>query len=93
MSETGMQALLNDHRSLCLSPGFCFLTLPSTFSKGFKFNTDEINFPMDNLCFVGLISMIDPPRAAVPDAVGKCRSAGIKVNSRPRPASRVPEVP
>lgn len=23
--------------------------------------------------------MIDPPRAAVPDAVGKCRSAGIKV--------------
>ncbi|XP_032701503.1 sodium/potassium-transporting ATPase subunit alpha-4 [Lontra canadensis] len=59
--------------------GFCFLTLPSTFSKGFKFNTDEINFPMDNLCFVGLISMIDPPRAAVPDAVGKCRSAGIKV--------------
>ncbi|XP_027468591.1 sodium/potassium-transporting ATPase subunit alpha-4 isoform X4 [Zalophus californianus] len=59
--------------------GFCFLNLPSTFSKGFKFNTDEINFPMDNLCFVGLVSMIDPPRAAVPDAVGKCRSAGIKV--------------
>lgn len=23
--------------------------------------------------------MIDPPRAAVPDAVAKCRSAGIKV--------------
>jgi len=31
------------------------------------------------LCFVGLMSMIDPPRAAVPDAVSKCRSAGIKV--------------
>ncbi|KAM9111220.1 LOW QUALITY PROTEIN: sodium/potassium-transporting ATPase subunit alpha-4-like [Megaptera novaeangliae] len=59
--------------------GFCFLNLPNTYSKGFKFNTDEINFPMDNLCFVGLISMIDPPRAAVPDAVGKCRSVGIKV--------------
>lgn len=64
----------------CLSLGFCFLSLPNTYSKGFKFNTDEINFPMDNLCFVGLISMIDPPQAAVPDAVGKCRSAGIKVN-------------
>ncbi|XP_045439366.1 sodium/potassium-transporting ATPase subunit alpha-4 [Pipistrellus kuhlii] len=59
--------------------GFCYLNLPNTFSKGFKFNTDEINFPMTNLCFVGLISMIDPPRAAVPDAVSKCRSAGIKV--------------
>ncbi|KAM8812073.1 sodium/potassium-transporting ATPase subunit alpha-4-like [Rhynchonycteris naso] len=59
--------------------GFCFLNLPNTFPKGFEFNTDEINFPMNNLCFVGLISMIDPPRASVPDAVGKCRSAGIKV--------------
>ncbi|XP_011371380.1 sodium/potassium-transporting ATPase subunit alpha-4 [Pteropus vampyrus] len=59
--------------------GFCFLNLPNTFSKGFKFNTDELNFPMNDLCFVGLISMIDPPRASVPDAVSKCRSAGVKV--------------
>ncbi|XP_015347137.2 sodium/potassium-transporting ATPase subunit alpha-4 isoform X1 [Marmota marmota marmota] len=59
--------------------GFCFCNLPSSFSKGFQFNTDEINFPMDTLCFVGLISMIDPPRAAVPHAVSKCRSSGIKV--------------
>ena len=34
---------------------------------------------MTDLCFIGLMSMIDPPRAAVPDAVNKCRSAGIKV--------------
>ncbi|VTJ73034.1 Hypothetical predicted protein [Marmota monax] len=59
--------------------GFCFCNLPNSFSKGFQFNTDEINFPMDTLCFVGLISMIDPPRAAVPHAVSKCRSSGIKV--------------
>ncbi|XP_060053656.1 sodium/potassium-transporting ATPase subunit alpha-4-like isoform X2 [Erinaceus europaeus] len=59
--------------------GFCFLNLPSTFDKGFRFDTENINFPMENLCFVGLMSMIDPPRAAVPSAVGKCRSAGIKV--------------
>ena len=25
------------------------------------------------------MSMIDPPRAAVPDAVSKCRAAGVKV--------------
>uniref|UniRef100_A0A8C0J1U2 Sodium/potassium-transporting ATPase subunit alpha n=1 Tax=Chelonoidis abingdonii TaxID=106734 RepID=A0A8C0J1U2_CHEAB len=60
--------------------GFCHLALSDDqFPEGFQFDTDEINFPVENLCFVGLISMIDPPRAAVPDAVGKCRSAGIKV--------------
>lgn len=51
------------------------------YPKGFAFDTDDVNFQTDNLCFVGLMSMIDPPRAAVPDAVGKCRSAGIKVGS------------
>ncbi|NXJ86961.1 AT1A2 ATPase, partial [Trogon melanurus] len=60
--------------------GFCHLYLPpDKFPRGFRFDADEVNFPTTNLCFVGLMSMIDPPRAAVPDAVGKCRSAGIKV--------------
>merc|ERR1719428_2578542 len=49
------------------------------FPKGFNFDADEMNFPTEALTFVGLMSMIDPPRAAVPDAVAKCRSAGIKV--------------
>ena len=34
---------------------------------------------MENLTFVGLMAMIDPPRNGVPDAVKKCKSAGIKV--------------
>ncbi|XP_075678682.1 sodium/potassium-transporting ATPase subunit alpha-B-like isoform X2 [Dermatophagoides pteronyssinus] len=60
--------------------GFCFLPLPTKeFPSGFNFNGEDINFPLKDLCFLGLISMIDPPRAAVPDAVAKCRSAGIKV--------------
>ena len=60
--------------------GFCDYELPlSTFPKGYPFNQDDVNFPIEGLRFVGLISMIDPPRAAVPDAVAKCRSAGIKV--------------
>ncbi|XP_057376626.1 sodium/potassium-transporting ATPase subunit alpha-B-like [Daphnia carinata] len=60
--------------------GFCDFHLPlDQFPKGFKFDADEVNFPISGLRFVGLMSMIDPPRAAVPDAVAKCRSAGIKV--------------
>ncbi|KAG9262152.1 sodium/potassium-transporting ATPase subunit alpha-1-like isoform X1 [Astyanax mexicanus] len=60
--------------------GFCHYNLPDDqFPEGFAFDTENVNFPTENLCFVGLMSMIDPPRAAVPDAVAKCRSAGIKV--------------
>ncbi|KAG8231998.1 hypothetical protein J437_LFUL010258 [Ladona fulva] len=60
--------------------GFCDFMLPSDkFPLGFVFDCDDPNFPISNLRFVGLMSMIDPPRAAVPDAVAKCRSAGIKV--------------
>lgn len=60
--------------------GFCDMRLPSDqFPHGYPFDSDEQNFPLENLRFVGLIAMIDPPRAAVPDAVAKCRSAGIKV--------------
>uniref|UniRef100_A0AAR2LAJ9 Sodium/potassium-transporting ATPase subunit alpha n=1 Tax=Pygocentrus nattereri TaxID=42514 RepID=A0AAR2LAJ9_PYGNA len=60
--------------------GFGHYSLPDDqFPEGFAFDTEDVNFPTDNLCFVGLMSMIDPPRAAVPDAVAKCRSAGIKV--------------
>lgn len=60
--------------------GFCDMELPGNeFPPGFPFDGDDPNFPLDELRFVGLMSMIDPPRAAVPDAVAKCRSAGIKV--------------
>merc|ERR1711970_1370441 len=60
--------------------GFCDFLLPEDkYPKGYPFDPDEENFPLDGLRFVGLMSMIDPPGAAVPDAVLKCRSAGIKV--------------
>uniref|UniRef100_A0A672V674 Sodium/potassium-transporting ATPase subunit alpha n=1 Tax=Strigops habroptila TaxID=2489341 RepID=A0A672V674_STRHB len=60
--------------------GFCHLYLPENeFPDTYLFDTDSMNFPTSNLCFVGLLSMIDPPRSTVPDAVSKCRSAGIKV--------------
>mgnify|MGYP002044392033 FL=1 len=60
--------------------GFCdFMLDEEEFPVGFPFDPDEVNFPIEGLRFAGLMSMIDPPRAAVPDAVNKCRSAGIKV--------------
>jgi sodium/potassium-transporting ATPase subunit alpha len=61
--------------------GFCDFRLPEDKypADSYPFNADEENFPLEGLRFVGLMSMIDPPRAAVPDAVLKCRSAGIKV--------------
>lgn len=49
--------------------GFCDLRLPaSEYGRGYSFDSDEVNFPVSNLRFLGLMSMIDPPRAAVPEA-------------------------
>ncbi|XP_059138718.1 sodium/potassium-transporting ATPase subunit alpha-like [Physella acuta] len=60
--------------------GFCDYLLPAAeYPPNYVFDPEGPNFPITGLRFVGLMSMIDPPRAAVPDAVGKCRSAGIKV--------------
>jgi sodium/potassium-transporting ATPase subunit alpha len=60
--------------------GFCDIRLDAqAYPRGYKFDPDTANFQLNNLRFLGLMSMIDPPRAAVPDAVEKCRSAGIKV--------------
>ena len=53
--------------------GFCDCYL--SLGPGTVFSTVSLN----NLRFVGLISLIDPPRPNVPIAVEKCRSAGIQV--------------
>ena len=60
--------------------GFADHILPlETFPIGFPFDNQNVNFPLEGLTFVGLMSMIDPPRPNVPNAVSKCRTAGIKV--------------
>ncbi|KAK7092204.1 sodium/potassium-transporting ATPase subunit alpha-3-like [Littorina saxatilis] len=60
--------------------GFCDYYLPEDqYTKDYPFDPDNPNFPLNGLRFVGLMAMIDPPRPGVPDAVAKCRSAGIKV--------------
>jgi sodium/potassium-transporting ATPase subunit alpha len=60
--------------------GFAHMYLdPVAFPADFEYNTDEVNFPLDGLTFVGLAALIDPPREAVPFAVERCKHAGIKV--------------
>ncbi|KAB0394201.1 hypothetical protein E2I00_015267, partial [Balaenoptera physalus] len=60
--------------------GFCQLYLSEKdYPHGYAFDVEDMNFPTSGLCFAGLVSMIDPPRATVPDAVLKCRTAGIRV--------------
>ncbi|XP_066251236.1 sodium/potassium-transporting ATPase subunit alpha-like isoform X2 [Euwallacea similis] len=59
--------------------GFADLVLDSSFTKDFEFCAEPANFPRKDLRFVGFMSLIDPPRPQVPDAVDRCRSAGIRV--------------
>jgi sodium/potassium-transporting ATPase subunit alpha len=59
-----------------------FAELPLDAEKyplGFSFDTDNFNFPITDLHFCGLISLIDPPRDGVADAVLTCQKAGVKV--------------
>lgn len=63
--------------------GFAMLPLnKEEFYDGYPFDTtnpNNFNFPIENYIFVGLISLMDPPKDTVPFAIKKCQSAGIKV--------------
>lgn len=60
--------------------GFAKLDLdPNKYPVDFIFDTEDINFPMKGLTFVGLMALLDPPREAVPNAVATCQTAGVKV--------------
>ena len=60
--------------------GFAYKKFSKKYDNSFKFEQKpEINFPMDDLVFTGLISLIDPARPGVPQAVQKCKNANIKV--------------
>ncbi|RMX70062.1 hypothetical protein DD238_000869 [Peronospora effusa] len=48
-------------------------------SSSAQFSVDEGNFPSEDLCFVGMVAIMDPPRGDVPEAIAKCKDAGIKV--------------
>ena len=62
--------------------GFARYRLKSSeYPANTKFNLkDPFNIPFPkSFEFLGLISLIDPPRESVPDAIQKCKTAGVKV--------------
>ncbi|XP_037293615.1 sodium/potassium-transporting ATPase subunit alpha-4 [Manduca sexta] len=60
--------------------GYCDLKLPlNDYPLGYKFDTQQRNFPVEDLNFLGAISMIDPPRRDIEKSIALCRQAGIKV--------------
>lgn len=44
-----------------------------------EFDAEKQNFPTSDLCFVGLVAIMDPPRDDVPEAISTCHDAGVKV--------------
>ncbi|RKP13278.1 hypothetical protein BJ684DRAFT_10301 [Piptocephalis cylindrospora] len=59
---------------------FAQLLLPeSEYPADYAFDKDSGKYPKDDLTFVGLVSLEDPPKHGVREAIGKCRTAGVQV--------------
>ena len=60
--------------------GFAYTYLDKEmYPKTFEFDCGDLNFPVNDLTFLGLASLVDPPRGNVPAAVKLCQTAGIRV--------------
>lgn len=51
----------------------------NNFPMGYNFTIDPMNFPSSGFRFIGLVSLYDPPRPKVADAIDVCHRAGIRV--------------
>lgn len=49
-------------------------------SYQFSVDGDDINFPTNDLCLIGLISLLDKPRPEAAYAIGECAKAGVRVS-------------
>ncbi|ORY16515.1 hypothetical protein BCR33DRAFT_731196 [Rhizoclosmatium globosum] len=49
------------------------------FPDNYRFSLEKTNFPTTGLTFVGLVSVEDPPKHGVREAIGSIRQAGIQV--------------
>ncbi|PVF94418.1 aminophospholipid-transporting P-type ATPase [Serendipita vermifera] len=56
-----------------------YLLPEDTYSVDHAFSKNDGQFPSSGYCFVGLVSLEDPPKHGVREAIGTLRLAGIKV--------------
>uniref|UniRef100_A0A6T6CYV8 Cation-transporting P-type ATPase N-terminal domain-containing protein n=1 Tax=Compsopogon caeruleus TaxID=31354 RepID=A0A6T6CYV8_9RHOD len=49
------------------------------FDDSYIFDSDNPNFPLEDLTFIGLMALLDPPKESVPESVKTCQMAGIQV--------------
>ncbi len=59
-----------------------FMSLAERGERGLALayrNSDEREISGDGYVFIGVVGMLDPPRPEVPEAIAKCREAGIRV--------------
>lgn len=56
-----------------------YLLPEDRYPADFSFSKKDNNYPDSEYCFLGLISLEDPPKHGVREAIGTLRMAGIKV--------------
>merc|ERR1712088_753845 len=74
--------------------GFCDYMLPADkYPNGYPFDAEDVNFPLEGLRFVGLMSMIDPPEppsltpsASADPPVSRSSWLLVTIPSLPRPS-------
>lgn len=64
------------HRLLAFAQ---FLLPGAKFPDNYRFSLEKNNWPTFEYCLLGIVSLEDPPKPGVADAVHQLRSAGIQV--------------
>ncbi|KAJ3039704.1 hypothetical protein HDV00_011936 [Rhizophlyctis rosea] len=87
IADVDRQAYADAHADMCARGhrvlAFAMLQLNGQkYPDNWRFDREKKNFPMTDLTFVGLVSLEDPPKHGVREAVGQLRIAGIKAVSR-----------
>ncbi|KAI9290866.1 aminophospholipid-transporting P-type ATPase [Neoconidiobolus thromboides FSU 785] len=49
------------------------------YNINYKFDLRTKNYPLSGYCFNGLLALEDPPKHGIREAIGRCRTAGIKM--------------